>query len=199
MSYENVKVPVENLLGTEDKGFKVLMGSELSIIKPGRLTQYFLDFNKERFMMAVGANRKARMCLAAALSYAQDRYTFGKALFDNQIIRHKLAYIAKDIEAHWAWLEQIAYHVKISGWTDDIASRMALAKVFAGGLLERANREAQQVFGGAGYQKGGVGGEVEQISRDLRIMVVGGGSEEIIADMAVRQELALAKRKSHKL
>lgn len=66
-------------------------------------------------------------------------------------------------------------------------------------MLEMANREAQQVFGGAGYQRGGVGAVVEQISRDLRMMVVGGGSEEIIADLAVRQESALARRRGWKL
>ncbi|KAH0007145.1 hypothetical protein KCU78_g11922, partial [Aureobasidium melanogenum] len=69
------------------------------------------------------------------------------------------------------------------------------AKIFGGRMLELACREAQQVMGGAGYQKGGVGSQVEQISRDLRVLVVGGGSEEIIGDLAVRQELALTKRK----
>ena len=62
-----------------------------------------------------------------------------------------------------------------------------------------ANREAQQVLGAAGYQRGGLGAAVEQISRDLRMMVVGGGSEEIIADLAVRQETMLAKRRGWKL
>lgn len=61
-------------------------------------------------------------------------------------------------------------------------------------MLELACREAQQVLGGAGYQRGGVGGDVEQLSRDLRIMVVGGGSEEIITDLAIRQEERLTKR-----
>ena len=140
-------------------------------------------------------NRYARTCLSTAFSYSQDRVTFGKPLFSNQVIRHKLANVAKDIEAHWAWLEQIAYHVKVNGWTADVASRITMAKIFGGRMLELACREAQQVLGGAGYQRSGIGGVVEQISRDLRIMVVGGGSEEIIGDMAVRQELALAQRK----
>lgn len=58
-----------------------------------------------------------------------------------------------------------------------------------------ANREAQQVLNGAGYQRGGLGASIEQMSRDLRMIVVGGGSEEIIADLAVRQETALAKKR----
>ena len=107
------------------------------------------DFNKERFLIAVIMNRHARTCLSTAFAYAQDRVTFGKPLFANQVIRHKLANVAKDIEAHWAWIEQIAYHVKINGWTDDVASRIAMVKIFGGRMLELACREAQQVLGGA--------------------------------------------------
>lgn len=80
-----------------------------------------------------------------------------------------------------------------------MAGRIALAKVQGGRIQESANREAQQIFGGAGYQKGGPGAVVEQMSRDLRMMVVGGGSEEIISDLAVRQETVLAKKRGWKL
>lgn len=62
-----------------------------------------------------------------------------------------------------------------------------------------ANREAQQVLGGAGYRRGGLGVSIEQMSRNLRMMVVGGGSEEIMANLAVRQETALAKKRGWKL
>lgn len=183
---DDVKVPVENLLGKENEGFKVIM----------------VNFNRERYIMAVGCNRKARTCLAHAFDYANKRETFGKKLIENQIIAHKFSTMARYIESHWAWLEQIAYAVQVSpyGWQDpDVAGRIALAKVQGGRIQEMANREAQQVFGGAGYQKGGPGAVVEQMSRDLRMMVVGGGSEEIISDLAVRQETVLAKRRGWKL
>ena len=184
---DDVRVSAENLLGKENEGFKILM----------------TNFNKERFIMAVGCNRKARTCLSHALAYAHTRETFGKPLIANQVIRQKLARIAQDIEAHWAWLEQLAFHVQNSPklWQDgEIAGRVALAKVKGGRLLERAAREAQQVFGGAGYQRGeGPGAVVEQITRDLRMMVVGGGSEEILEDLAVKQEVAVAKGRGWKL
>jgi len=157
---DDVHVPVENLIGRENEGFRIIM----------------TNFNKERYIMAVGCNRKARTCLATAFAYAHTRETFGKPLVANQIIRHKLSKLARYVESHWAWLEQIAYHVGKSeaGWqSPDIAGRIALAKVQGGRILEMANREAQQILGGAGYQKGGVGAVVEQISRDLRMMVVG--------------------------
>lgn len=155
---DDVKVPAENLLGQLNQGFSIIMK----------------NFNKERFIMAVGCNRKSRTCLAHSIVYAHERETFGKPLVANQIIRRKFSELAHRIEAHWAWLEQTAYHVNTSplGWQDpDIAGRIALLKVQGGQMLELGSREAQQVFGGAGYQKGGKGAIVEQISRDLRMMV----------------------------
>jgi alkylation response protein AidB-like acyl-CoA dehydrogenase len=160
------------------------------------------NFNKERFGMSIQCNRMARDCLSTALRYAHDRETFGKPLVANQIIRHKIATLARGVEAHWAWLEQIAYHIQNSteGWNgQDVAGRVALSKVTGGRLLEKAAREAQQILGGAGYQRGGVGARVEQISRDLRMMVVGGGSEEILEDLAVKLEIMNAARKGWKL
>lgn len=155
---DNVEVPVENLLGKENEGFRIIM----------------TNFNKERFIMAIGCNRKARTCLSESFDYANKRYTFGKPLIANQIISHKLATIGRYVESHWAWLEQLAYHIQQSplGWQDpEIAGQIALSKVHGGRILEMANREAQQIFGGAGYQKGGPGAIVEQMSRDLRMMV----------------------------
>lgn len=155
---DDVLVPVENLIGRENEGFKIVM----------------TNFNKERFIMAIGCNRKARTCLSESFDYAHKRHTFGKPLISNQIISHKLATIGRYVESHWAWLEQLAYHIQQSplGWNDpEIAGQIALSKVHGGRILEMANREAQQIFGGAGYQKGGPGAIVEQMSRDLRMMV----------------------------
>lgn len=151
--------------------------------------------------MAAGMNTQARVCLEDAWAYALDRHTFGKPLFSHQIIRHKLATLARYIESHWAWIEQIAFHCHVNGGQmgPELASRIALAKVHGGRLLELASREAQQIFGGLGYQRGGLGGRVEQVSRDVRVNVVGGGSEEIITDLAVRQEMAIAAKRGAKL
>ncbi|KAF9886357.1 hypothetical protein FE257_011502 [Aspergillus nanangensis] len=182
VTLSDVKVPRSNLIGVENQGFKCLMK----------------NFNHERLVIAVIMNKSARVCLADALQYAHDRHTFNQPLIANQVIRAKFSTMARYIESHWAWIEQLAYHIKVTGQDADLASRLALAKVHGGRIVEMANREAQQVFGGAGYQRGGVGGRVEQISRDLRMMIVGGGSEEIIGDLAMRQELAASrKRGSH--
>ncbi|OHE97097.1 acyl-CoA dehydrogenase domain-containing protein [Colletotrichum orchidophilum] len=184
VTLDNVKVPANHLIGQENAGFQYIM----------------TNFNRERFILAVLMNGQARVCLEDAWAYAVDRHTFGKPLMHHQIIRHKLITMARYIESHWAWLEQIAYHAHVTGsMGTELASRIAMAKIHGGRLLELANREAQQIFGGAGYQRGGVGARVEQISRDLRVNIVGGGSEEIITDLAVRQETGAAVSRSAKL
>ncbi|KAH6889855.1 acyl-CoA dehydrogenase domain-containing protein [Thelonectria olida] len=184
VTHDNVVVPAENLIGDENRGLPCLM----------------TNFNRERLIISVVTNAQARACLEDAWAYSLDRQTFGEPLFSHQIIRHKLATLARYIESHWAWIEQIAYHAKATGSVGpELASRMALAKVHGGRLLELANREAQQIFGGAGYQRGGVGSRVEQISRDLRVHVIGGGSEEIVTDLAVRQGMGQCRKRGAKL
>ncbi|KAI0203453.1 acyl-CoA dehydrogenase [Astrocystis sublimbata] len=183
---DNVKVPADHLIGNENAGFMYVMK----------------NFNSERFIMSVGCNRKARTCLSAALAYAHERETFGVPLINHQVIRHKIVNLAREVEAHWARLEQIAYHIKTCGWqSKDIAGPIAMAKISGGRILELAAREAQQVMGGVAYQRGGPGGggRVEQINRDLRMMVVGGGSEEILGDLAFKEETktAIAKVKAN--
>lgn len=180
---DDVEVPADHLLGVEDAGF-------MYIVK---------NFNSERFGMAVGCNRKARTCLSTALAYAYDRETFGVPLIGHQVIRHKMVHLAREVEAHWARLEQIAYHIQKRGWNSaDIAGPIAMAKISGGRILESAAREAQQVMGGVAYQRNGPGGggRVEQITRDLRMMVVGGGSEEILGDLAFREEVKTAKNRA---
>lgn len=155
---EDVDVPAFNLVGREGAGFPIVMS----------------NFNRERYTLAVNCNRKSRTCLASAHDYARRRETFGKPLIANQVVRRKLVELAHRVEAHWAWLEQVAYAVSSSprGWQEPaVASQIAMLKVQGGQMLELAAREAQQVFGGAGYQKAGPGSTVEQISRDLRMMV----------------------------
>jgi alkylation response protein AidB-like acyl-CoA dehydrogenase len=138
----------------------------------------------------------ARVCFEDAYSYAIIRETFGKRLIDNQVIRAKFSAMARSIDSSYAWMEQLVYmsdRAKREGVDAKLGGLFANLKVLSGQVLERTNREAQQVMGGLGYSKKGRGARIEQISRDLRVMVVGGGSEEILADLAVNQEIKAAK------
>jgi alkylation response protein AidB-like acyl-CoA dehydrogenase len=171
---------VANLLGKENEGFKIFMS----------------NFNHERLWLACTAIRLARICAQDAYDYAITRETFGKKLIENQVIRQKFSSFGRIIEPAHSYMEQLVYIIeqtrKSSGGTGQdprIGGLSANLKVMAARCLEHTVREAQQVFGGAGYSKYGRGGRVEQISRDVRIMVVGGGSDEILSDLAVREEI----------
>jgi len=184
IEFDDVRVPVENLLGNENQGFKIVMS----------------NFNHERLWLGVTALRMARVCCEDAYSHAITRHTFGSPLLANQVIRAKFTDMGRHLETTWALVEALVYHsstVSAERRERDLASWYALVKVQAGRTLEKVNRECQQVFGGLGYSRGGRGGRVEQISRDLRVLVVGGGSDEILTDLVARQ--MDARRKSSKL
>ena len=134
----------------------------------------------------------ARCCIEDAYIYATVRETFGKKLIDNQIIRSKFSSMGRSTDSAHAWMEQLVSMIEYGKHNAEdayIGGLMANLKVLAGRTLEHVNREAQQVLGGLGYSKKGRGARIEQISRDVRVMVVGGGSEEILADLAVNQEI----------
>src|SRR5271169_2305685 len=184
IEFDDVKVPVENLLGKENAGFKIVMS----------------NFNHERLWLGVTALRMARVCCEDAYSHATTRQTFGSPLLANQVIRAKFTDMGRHIETTWSLMEALVYHsstVSPEQRERDLASWYALVKVQAGRTLEIVNRECHQVFGGLGYSRGGRGGRVEQISRDLRVLVVGGGSDEILTDLVARQ--MDSRRKSSKL
>lgn len=153
-----------------------------------------LDFNHERTWLSCMALRLARVCIEDSFIYASRRETFGKKLLSNQIIRAKLATVGRELEAGQTYLEQLVYMLAQSLRTSGveppgIGGLLASSKVLSCRVLEHAVREAQQIMGGVGYSKGGRGGRVEQISRDVRCMVVGGGSEEILTELSLNQEM----------
>lgn len=175
ITFEDVEVPLDHLIGEENDGFKLIMS----------------NFNPERLSLATAALRLSRVCVHDAYQYACDRETFGKKLIDHESIRTKFAEMALLIEPAYAFLEQLIYIIDTSqktGVTVNVGGMTALLKVMSTRCLEKVCREAQQVMGGAGYSKSGRGARIEQISRDVRVHVVGGGSEEIMTSLAVRQE-----------
>jgi alkylation response protein AidB-like acyl-CoA dehydrogenase len=139
----------------------------------------------------------ARVCAEDAFKHSTIRETFGKKLIENQVIRQKISMFGRNLDCAHAWMEQLVFlteHGEKTGQDVALSGPIANLKVLAGKTLELVNREAQQILGGLGYSKNGRGARIEQISRDLRVMVVGGGSEEILVDLSVSQELKAAKQ-----
>ncbi|GAA5938284.1 acyl-CoA dehydrogenase family protein [Sporobolomyces koalae] len=179
LTFEDVRVPVENIIGPKDHGFKLILS----------------NFLAERHMIIFVAQRLARVCIEDAMNYAHRRKVFGKRLIDSEVIRNKFAHMARVIEAQQAWIESTIYMVeklpreeanaKLSGTT-------ALMKAHASITLELVAREAVQILGGIGHTKGGIGERIERIRRDVKGVAIPGGSEEIMLDTGIRQELRLA-------
>lgn len=166
--FDDVIVPKENLIGTENAGFMGIM----------------MNFNRERLGMAMSCCGFARVCLNEAVAWAQQRETFGKSLVKHQAMRIKLADMARQIAATQSWVDLCAWQVHNSC---DRPADFALLKVQATRMLEHVAREAAQVLGGASYL---TGSKVERIYREVRVNAIGGGSEEIMLDLAGRQLFA---------
>ncbi|WP_372748236.1 acyl-CoA dehydrogenase family protein [Litorivivens sp.] len=163
--FDEVKVPVENLIGEEGQGFLVIMS----------------NFNAERIGLAVTMEAASRVCLEEAVEWAQQRKTFGKRLADHQVIRHKIASMKQKINATQAYLQ----HVTLAHIENRLSpGDLALAKVQASETMEYCTREASQILGGACYLRGN---RVERFYREVRVNAIGGGSEEIMRDLAARQ------------
>lgn len=163
--FDNVRVPVENLIGVENQGFLVIMN----------------NFNAERMAMAAGMEALARVCLEEAVAWAQERKTFGKRLADHQVIRHKIAQMKQKLNATQAYI-RVCYESIEAGSSNP--GDIAMLKVQASETMEYCAREAMQILGGIGYMRGG---RVERIYREVRVNAIGGGSEEIMRDLAARQ------------
>lgn len=186
VTFEDVKVPVENLIGKENRGFKVLMA----------------NFNHERIGIIIQCLRFSRVCYEESVKYAHKRRTFGKPLIKHPVIRLKLAHMIRQIEASYAWLESIVAQagnlpeeVAILRLGGPIASLKAQSTI----TFEFCAREASQIFGGLSYSRGGQGGKVERLYRDVRAYAIPGGSEEIMLDLSIRQSLKVSELTGMKL
>ena len=165
ISFADVRVPAENLIGAENSGFAGIV----------------TNFNNERLGMAAQAIAFSRVCIEDAGDWAMNRETFGKPLIKHQVIRHKLGEMVRHVYASSAFLDHCAWRV-MRGETP--IAELSLLKVQATRTMEFCAREAMQILGGAGFIRGQ---RIERIYREVRVMAIGGGSEEIMLDLAARQ------------
>lgn len=163
--FDDLRVPVDNLITEENAGFSAIVN----------------NFNAERMDLAVQSATFSRVCFDEALAWARERMTFGKRLADHQVIRHKLAEMDRCINASVAWLELLSWRLNQG---DNPVAEIAEAKVNATLCFEFCAREAAQILGGASYLRGDT---VERLYREVRVQAIGGGSEEIMRDLASRQ------------
>lgn len=163
--FEDCRIPASALLGEEGRGF-------LAIVD---------NFNSERIGLIAGMLGAMKLCLREALAWARERETFGRPLSQHQVIRHKLAEMSARTDMIEAYLNTICWQVN-EGRTP--VAEISKAKFSASKALEYCASEAMQILGGAGYLRGH---PVERIYREVKVQAIGGGSEEIMRDLAARQ------------
>ncbi|KAK5154347.1 hypothetical protein LTR04_006055 [Oleoguttula sp. CCFEE 6159] len=171
---DDVRVPVEDLIGQEGQGMKYIM----------------TNFNHERLLIALGATRQARVALSSALGYVLKREAFGKPLIDQPVVRHRLAKAGAELETLQAWLDQFLHqmdHLAKSEADVRLGGLTALVKAKAGMVLNECAQTAVLLFGGNGYTRTGQGELVEKIYRDVMGARIPGGSEDVMLDLAIRQ------------
>ncbi|EWC48967.1 hypothetical protein DRE_00272 [Drechslerella stenobrocha 248] len=180
---DEVRVPVENLIGEEGMGMKYIM----------------TNFNHERLSIAIGATRTARVVLAAAVDYVIRREAFGSPLIDQPVVRHRLAKCGAQLETQWAWLEQIVYqNSRLPKQIADaeLGGLTAMCKANSGIVLNECAQCAVLLFGGNGLTRGGQGEVVEKVYREVNVVRVPGGSEDVLLDLGVRQLVKLYQVKT---
>lgn len=168
LRFDGVRVPARYRLGEEGSGFKAIMG----------------NFNGERFGLAAGALGFAEACYDEALAWAQQRKTFGQALVEHQVIRHKLVDMQQRIRATAAWLEQLAARADAGDTGADWVGEVSTLKNQATQTLQFCADAGVQILGGMGYMRGTV---CERIYREVKVITIGGGTEEIMKELAAKQ------------
>jgi acyl-CoA dehydrogenase len=164
ISLEEVEVPLDDRLGDEGAGFPCLMAT----------------FQHERLYLAALGYATAERCLEEALAYARQREAFGRAIGKFQVIRHKLADMASRTLAAKALTYQVA--ARLQAGTSRPAE-VAAAKNVAADAAISVSHDAVQILGGMGYMRETT---VERLSRDARLLSIGGGTREVMNELIAR-------------
>ncbi|ORY96695.1 acyl-CoA dehydrogenase/oxidase [Syncephalastrum racemosum] len=176
ITFENVKVPVENILGKEGKGFQVIM----------------YNFNHERWYICCAIIAGTRSIITECFQWAHQRKVFGKRLIDQPVIRNKLASMISGLEPVQNWLENITYQMCNMPYLEQavkLAGPISLLKFQATRVAHHVADDACQIFGGRALTRTGMGRSVENFQRTYKFAAILGGSEEVMADLGVRQAM----------
>ncbi len=168
LHFDHCRVPIDHLIGDENAGFRMIME----------------NFNGERLLMAAGAAAFAQVCYDEALDWARQRQTFGAALASHQVTRHKLMDMKMRLASTQAWLHAMVAQLEAGETGAAWVAELCLLKNHATQTMQWCADAAVQILGGMGYMRGT---RCERIYREVKVMMIGGGSEEIMKELAARQ------------
>ena len=168
LRFGGVRVPADHLIGPENAGFRMIMA----------------NFNGERLLMSAGACAFAQVCLDETLDWARTRQTFGQPLVAHQVVKHRLMDMRMRIRASEALLQDVTARFEAHPNDPDTVADLCLLKNQATQTMQFCADAAVQTLGGMGYMRGT---QSERIYREVKVMMIGGGAEEIMKELAARQ------------
>jgi alkylation response protein AidB-like acyl-CoA dehydrogenase len=167
LTFQDCPVPAENLLGVEGRGFH----------------QLAIGLQRERVMAAVLALSGAQQAVEDTSKYLHDRHAFGQSLATKQVLRHRVADMATELEAARA----LVYHAAaLYAAGEDCAKEVSMAKLFATEVANRVAYHAVQLHGGYGYMREF---PVERFFRDVRLWTIASGTSEVMREIIARHLL----------
>lgn len=168
LHFDHCRVPLDHLIGDENAGFRMVME----------------NFNGERLLMAAGAAAFAQVCYDEALDWARQRQTFGAPLVEHQVTRHKLMDMKMRLASTRAWIDATVTKLEAGETGPEWVADLCLLKNHATQTMQWCADAAVQILGGMGYMRGT---RSERIYREVKVMMIGGGTEEIMKELAARQ------------
>ncbi len=167
VTLEGVRVPAENLLGEEGRGFYQLAEG----------------LQRERLVAAVLSYSAAEKALEDTLSYVDARKAFGRRLAEFQALRHRIADMATQIEA----ARRLTYHAaSLFAAGEECVKEVSMAKLFATEAANRVAYETVQLHGGIGYLRDS---PVERFARDYRLWTIAAGTSEMMREIIAKRLL----------
>ncbi|GAA5044984.1 acyl-CoA dehydrogenase family protein [Nocardia callitridis] len=166
LSYVDVRVPVENLVGEENSGFAQIAGA----------------FVSERVGLAIQAYASAQRCLDLTLDWVRARETFGRPLISRQSVQNTVTEMARHIDVARVYTRDVV--VRSAAGETDLIAEVCFAKNTAVAAGEWVANQAVQLYGGLGYM---CESEIERQYRDMRLLGIGGGTTEILTGLAAKR------------
>lgn len=164
LNFDDVKVPVKNLIGEEGQGFYYLMGG----------------LQLERLSGAVSAIAGCESALEYSLKYMGERKAFGRSINKFQVLRHRVAQMAAEIES----VKAFTYHLcELHNNEQYAVKECSMSKLLATELSDKVMYQCLQFFGGYGYMEEY---KMARLFRDSRILTIGGGSSEIMREIIAK-------------